>query len=271
MSAIEKAMQKLQQEGGAKVTALKSAGDQQPIVEIAFDILARLGFESTEEMRTRTGEEFRRIKRPLLKNVDGDTNKATGNRNVIVVTSTVAGEGKTFSALNLALSIAKERERTVLLIDADGQRRSMSTVLGVEKQRGLLDVLEEEQQNVRDVLLKSSIANFSFIPAGKFSAHATELFASSRMLALVKELSTRYSDRVIVVDSPPLQVTSEASVLASIAGQIVVVVEAAQTPKSMVKTALEQVDRKKCVGLILNKESARVGQKYRGGYYYGYY
>jgi receptor protein-tyrosine kinase len=233
--------------------------------------LARLktgGFVTPDAERTEIAEEFRLIKRPLLINAFGQGADATPRGNMIMVTSSMAGEGKTFCTINLALSIAMEMDRTVLLVDADVAKPKLLQYLGVRAEKGLLDVLRDDSVGLPDVLLKTNIEKLTILPPGKSYKHATELLASDAMNSLIEDLASRYSDRIVIFDSPPLLATSEASVLASHMGQIVMVVEADKTPQAAVREALGQIeDSGAAISLLLNKTTGSKG----GGYYgYGY-
>jgi receptor protein-tyrosine kinase len=183
-----------------------------------------------------------------------------------MVTSSVPGEGKSFTAINLAISMATEMESTVLLVDADVTKSSVVRYLGLEADRGLLDVLRDPTVQLADVLIKTDIAKLTVLPSGRSFAHATEVLASSAMKNFVSDISTRYHDRIVIFDCPPLLATSEASVLASYMGQIVFVVEAERTPQDAVKDALAHLVNCAHVGIILNKAPSRAA----GGDYYGY-
>ncbi len=205
----------------------------------------------------RTAEEFRRIKRPLLMHAGGKGASQVENANLIMVTSALAGEGKTFTAINLAMSIAIEMDKTVLLVDADVAKPDVTSRLGVQAEAGLIDVLLDEGSALQDVLLKTDIPKLTLLPSGRRHVHATELLASERMRQLTLELSTRYPDRIVIVDSPPLLLTNEARVLAGLMGQIVVVVEEGRTPQDVVKEAVALLDANEIVGVVLNKGMRR--------------
>jgi receptor protein-tyrosine kinase len=240
-------------------------GSQRGVVNLARLKLA--GALTPDAGRSRIAEEYRLIKRPLLINAFGQGgNPPVRNGNLIMVTSSVPGEGKSFTAINLAISMATELESTVLLVDADVTKSSVVRYLGLEAELGLLDVLRDPKVELADVLIKTDIAKLTVLPSGKGFAHATELLASSSMKAFVEDISTRYHDRIIIFDCPPLLATSEASVLASYMGQIVFVVEAERTPQEAVKDALAHLVDCPHVGLVLNKAPARTA----GGDYYGY-
>jgi protein-tyrosine kinase len=171
----------------------------------------------------------------------------------VMVTSALPGEGKTFCAINLAISIALEVNRTALLVDADVARPSVPRALGFDAERGLMEVLLGHGVDLSEVLWRTDIGGLTLLPAGTVHRHATELLASNAMRDLLHELAERYHDRVIIFDSPPLLAASEAGVLASRMGQIVVVVESGKTTDVALKSALGRVDSSRVAGLLLNK------------------
>jgi protein-tyrosine kinase len=213
--------------------------------------------------------EYRRIKRPLLSNAFGKSAELVDDGNLILVTSSVPGEGKSYTALNLALAIAQERDHTVLLIDADVTKQGVSRMLGIERRRpDLTDLLTSEDLSVAKAMLRTDVPGLVLLPAGKPHEYITEMVASQRMSRLVNELANRYSDRVIIFDGPPLLSTPEAPILASLVGQVVFVIEAGKTPHAIVDDALGMVPKEKAIGLVLNKSESISN---RGGYYYNYY
>jgi len=228
--------------------------------------LRQMGVITPDVEKTQIAEEFRLIKRPLIKNAFTQGAGAIRNGNLIMVTSALAGEGKSFCAINLAMSIATEMDHTVLLVDADVARPSLPGYLGLKAERGLLDVLLDDKLELADVMLKTNVEKLSILLAGRKNRHATELLASLSMSDLLNEIAERYSDRIVIFDSPPLLLTSEAHVLASQMGQIVLVVAAEKTPQQAVKEALRQIESCDVVNLIYNKASS-----FPGGEYYGYY
>jgi exopolysaccharide/PEP-CTERM locus tyrosine autokinase len=213
--------------------------------------------------------EYRRIKRPLLSNAFGKSASLVDQGNLIMVTSAVPGEGKTYTAVNLALALAQERDHTVLLVDCDVTKQGVSRLLGVEKRRpDITDLLASENIPIEDALLKTDVPGLVLLPAGKPHEYITEMMASQRMAWLVNEFATRYTDRIVVFDSPPLLSTPESQVLAGLVGQVVFVIEAGKTPMAIVTDALEMIPQEKAVGLLLNKSESISN---RGGYYYNYY
>lgn len=224
--------------------------------------LRRQSIIGPDDERTPTAESFRRIKRKILANIAN----AGAPANLVLVTSALPGEGKTFCAINLAISIALEMDRTVLLVDADVAKPSIPKVLGLTVEQGLLDVLLDHGIDLSEVLCKTDIGKLTLLPAGTAHQHATELLASEAMRALLQEMAERYHDRIIIFDSPPLLAASEASVLASQMGQVVMVVEAGKTRDAALKTALSRIDASNVTGLVLNK-GLDPGLRYQYGEY----
>jgi len=233
-------------------------------LEINLDVLARMGAILPNDSRSKIKEEYKHIKRPLLQKAMARMD-ASSVDNLIMVTSAYSGEGKTFSSLNLALSIAVERDCRVLLIDADVVKPGLGRTLAMEDKPGLVEYLNGEIENLSEVLLTTNINNLTVLPAGKTHHLSHELLASNSMRELAKELSRRYRDRIIIFDSPPVLITSEAKVLSDVVGQIALVVEQDKTSQQSVKDALSKLDAKKVSGLILNKSHSL------GAGYYGYY
>jgi protein-tyrosine kinase len=218
-------------------------------------------------------DEFRRIKRPLIANALRNDGGAIRHGNVIMITSPLPGAGKTFCSMNLAVSMSLERDINVLLIDADVAKPHITRELGLVESPGLIDLLAEDGVGIADVLVRTDLNEVQVLPAGKSHPQATELLASERMMQLVDELSMRYPDRLVLLDSPPLLVTSEAQVIASVAGQVVMIVEAGKTSQQELARAIELVGTDKAVNLVLNKSHAWgwLGGDYAGGDYgYGY-
>jgi protein-tyrosine kinase len=239
----------------------------QPRIELDLERLKAGGIMTPDGERSQIAEEFRHIKRPLLLNAFGEGAIPVANRNLIMVTSGRPSEGKTFTAVNLALSIAMERDRTVLLVDADVAKPSVARILDFPGTAGLVDYLADHDRSLAQLILQTSMPKLRILPAGRRHSHSTELLASESMSQLVQELAQRYSDRVVVFDSPPLLATSEAAVLAGLMGQVVMVVEAGKTKREELKEALRLLDPNQYVGLVLNKS----GTPFGADYYYGSY
>jgi exopolysaccharide/PEP-CTERM locus tyrosine autokinase len=235
-------------------------------ITLNIERMRQYGIVTPDQGRTQIAEQFRVIKRPLLTNAFNRGPGMIKNGNLIMVTSALAGEGKSFCTVNLAMSIAMEMDRTVLLVDADVARPTVPKILGLGTESGLMDILLDEKLDLADVLIKTNIEKLTLLTAGRRHSHSTELLASQSMGELLKELAERYADRVVIFDSPPLLLTSEARVLATQMGQIVLVVEAETTSQQAVKETLRQIESCDVVNLIYNK-----ARSFSGGEYYGYY
>jgi len=252
--------------GRASVT---TTGSRSKVVQIDLDALAAAGFVTPEAQRSQIADEFRVIKRPIIKNAHERTGSRADRANLVMVTSAIPAEGKSFVALNLALSIALEVDSTALLIDADVANPSVMRMTHLPPaSKGLLDLLTDPSTKLPDVLLKTNVEKLSLLPAGTAHGRATEMLASETMASLLGEMATRYSDRILVFDSPPLLATTEARALASHMGQIIMVVEADRTTQALVKHALETIESCPVVMMVLNKAPRpEVGGYYGHNYY----
>jgi len=243
---------------------------QQQTVRIHLDVLRARGMVVPDGTPTPVAQQFRVIKRPLLANAFGGAGKRTvPNGRRVMITSAFPGEGKSFCAINLAMSIAAERDHGVLLVDADVARPSIPRQLGIDADAGLMDWLLDGAPDLSQLVLGTNVDTLSILPAGRRNDQATELLASDGMSRLLDQLTQRYPDRIIICDAPPLLVTTEARVLASHMGQIVLVVEAGRTPREMVSQALSTIESCEVVGLVLNKAPNVETGGYYGGYGYG--
>ena len=228
-------------------------------IELDIARLAATGFVTPDAPRSELAEEFRAIKRPLLSNARGKVGTPPVARgNLIMITSALPGEGKTFTSINLALSIAMELDSRVLLVDADVRRPSVLSRLGLAAEAGLMDVLEDPTLPLADVLLQTNVEKLSLLPAGTLHSHATEYLASERMRRLLDEMRTRYPDRILIFDAPPLLPSTESRALATLMGQVVLVVADGATPRASVNEALAALTHCPVVLPLLNKA---VGQR----------
>lgn len=235
-------------------------------VELDLDAMVAAGIVSPNAPRSQIADQYRVIKRPLIANAMGKGASVIANGNLIMVTSALAGEGKSFTALNLAMSIATELDNTVMLVDADVARPSVLRMLGLPAGPGLLDLLTSGAQDLSQVLLRTNVDKLTILPSGTPHVRATELLASDAMTQLIQNIAKRYADRIIIFDSPPLLLTTESRVLASHMGQIVIVVHAEKTLQTDVQHALATIESCPVKMMLLNQ--ARTGSK--GGYGYGY-
>jgi exopolysaccharide/PEP-CTERM locus tyrosine autokinase len=248
MSSIEKALEKLNKQSGednvipeplrASVRKSESSARSQDVDtgqadtestkehrHIDLSSLEAKGYLIPGLERTKSAEEYRLLKRPLLMNAFGEGAAPVDSGNLIMVTSAMPGEGKTYTSLNLAMSMAMELDSTVLLIDSDVLKPSLSSILGLKDEPGLVDILTDPSLDIGDVIINTDIPRLRVLPAGSRHVNTTELLASEQMKRVITELSARYSDRICLFDAPPLLATSEAGVLAHLMGQILMVVE----------------------------------------------
>jgi len=247
----------------AAVAAIKRS------VNIDWKKLATMGYLSNEQGHSGLSEEYRVIKRPLIYNAFGNAAQGIARSNLILVTSSVPAEGKTFTAINLAMSIANERDKKVLLIDADVAKPSIAKRLGITESPGLIEYLEDQTLDFADISLATDIPNLQIIPAGKRHAFSTELLSSDRMAHFVDELSRRYPDRIVIFDSPPLLAATQAEVLATLVGQIVLVIGAETTLQNTVQSAIKKLEERDIVLALLNKAKHGLTMDYYGYGHYG--
>ncbi|WP_151446692.1 XrtA-associated tyrosine autokinase [Lacisediminimonas profundi] len=256
-------------DAGTRAGTLRPVAPREQL-DIDLERLRERGMVVASNERSAIGEEFRTIKRPLLLQVASQRGIETRSgrpANVIMVTSSAPGEGKTYCAVNLAMSIAYEKDYQVLLVDADVARPSVPRTLGLPERPGLMDVLQEGGPDLEDAIIDTNVASLSILTAGTKDRHATELLSSQGMARLVAEMANRFPDRIVIFDSPPLLATSESQVLANHMGQIVVVVEALNTTQRQLKEALHMLDGRPDVSLIYNKARRFSSAAMYGSYY----
>ncbi|QPK63293.1 polysaccharide biosynthesis tyrosine autokinase [Methylomonas sp. LL1] len=240
------------------------------LVSINWEILAAEGFIDHNDAKSQLAEEFRVIKRPLVNNIQGVDVNGISRPNLILICSSLPGEGKTFISINLALSIANEMDKSVLLIDADVEKPSISKQLGIKQSPGLIEYLENDKVTFSDILLKTDLPNLSVIPAGKRHKYSTELLSSQRMYLFAEEVSRRYKDRIVIFDSPPLLVATQAQILAELVGQVVLVIAAEETPQNVVNESIAKLSNCDVVMTLLNKTRKEM-DLYGHSYSYGKY
>ncbi len=281
MSIIEQALprwEELQPEqraaGPRKVSGsrsfVSSPGSLQPARELALDLerLNALGIVTPTSHDIHRLEQYRVIKRSLLKTLpkrerrrSGDAGVAENNARFVLVTSALPGEGKTFTAVNLAISMAMERDTRIVLVDADLKKRDASRTFGVESAVGLTDFLSDAEIPLAQVLFKTNLTNLVVLPAGTEHGHHAELISSREMEYVISSLCLAYS--VVIADSPPLLFSSDATTLAGLAGQVVMVVEAGQTPEAAVQEAVQLIGPSKPIGFVLNKDVSGIRARKR--------
>lgn len=286
MSTLERALQKL-----AKADSEDSQKPREPIAQVVrrsmqpqhveahgiegaarvvqqgrhvtFDLdgLTAAGLLSSEN--SLLAEQFRSIKQPILAKASELAGERGENGNLILVTSSLAGEGKTFSCVNLSLSLAREKDWEVVLVDVDCKNPQLSRLLGVYDEPGLMELLRDPGADLESFILPTSISGLSVLPLGQRDEHAAELLASARMRQLCSTFCDDHPHRLTIFDTSPLLLTTEPTILARLVGQIVMVVQSGRTPQHAVRAAVGRLDHNKAIGLILNRanESA-VGSGY---------
>lgn len=235
-------------------------------VELDLERLASVGFLTPAQSDRRLADDFRNVKLHVLRHAEAAAKRGQKHGNTVLVTSALPGEGKTFTSVNLALSIASQVDQSVLLVDADVLRPAAIARLGLDPQVGLTDLLSRPDMPVADVLLRTNIPKFSLLGAGTAMERAAELLGSAAMNDLIDDLAQRYPDRLVVVDGPPVLVSTISRSLASQVGQVLMIVEADTSRRGIVTQALAALDGCPHVQVVLNKSRLPPA-----GSDYGYY
>ncbi len=236
--------------------------------------LAAFGIAIPSAERSRTAEEFRLVKRNLMAAWSADLRIGDDRLGrIIMITSARPGEGKTFVALNLALAFSSEREVKALLVDADThvdiRHSALKSILASRDAKGIVEVLSGAA-TLDDALIRTNIENLFVLPAGRGGPHVPELFSSPRMNSLLNEMTRRFPDRFIILDTPPCMVSSDAATMAALVGQIVFVIEAHRTQQDEIEASLSMLSACPRISLLLNK-SEQVNAHFGSyGYDYGY-
>lgn len=288
MSVVERAINRLQKRGantsvrGQKPVARVAGGStrQMPLgltagagivgkgrhIEFGVEALTEAGLLSTGN--SQIADEFRMIRRPIFRKVLEQSDTDLRN-NLVMVTSALAGEGKTFVSVNLSLSMASEKDWQVLLVDVDCKNPQLSRLLGVGKEPGLIDILRDDEP-LESVVLPTSIDRLSVLPLGSRDDNAAEYLSSSKMVELCDAMSKSSKNQIVIFDSSPALLTAEAPILSSHVGQIVAVVAAQRTPRQAVIDAIEKLDSDRAIGLVLNRVDRKGEAIGYGLYNYGY-
>lgn len=202
-------------------------------------------------------EQFKMLRTNLLFPVSGKPPRT------ILVSSAVPGEGKSFVSANLAISIAQNIDEHVLLMDCDIRKPCLHQRFGFDDVPGLSEYLSQGKP-LSSLILKTYLNKLSLLPAGRPPHNPAELLSSEPMTELVSEVKERYTDRYIIIDSPPPKYTSETSALARHVDGIVIVVSAGKTPRGLVEELVASIGKEKILGVVMNRFD------YRGSRYYGY-
>lgn len=284
MSKIQDALHKLQAGRGnhndapqmriSKKPQRNSEPDAARVSEIVIELdegtLRDVGLLAALESESSLANQFRDMKRPLIANALGKRVTKVEDGNLIMVTSSLAGEGKTFTVMNLAMSMAREQDVSVLLVDGDVAKPHITEVFGVEGQPGLLDLLESENGSPESMIIPTSSERLSILPAGRPRSHAAELLFGSRMESILRDLTDRDDHRMILFDTPPILQSSESKVLLGFAGQVVLIIKAESTTQGVVASALQELGSERAVNLVLNQvRGSSIGYDFGHGYGYG--
>jgi exopolysaccharide/PEP-CTERM locus tyrosine autokinase len=237
------------------------------LINIDRDAMRDAGLIAPEAESKLIEDEYRVIKRPLLSNAFGRDAQSVENGFAILVTSALAGDGKTFTCINLGLSMAREKETSVVLVDADMRKPHISTLFDAQDEAGLLDFLDGSTMHPREIELPTNVDGLTIVSTGHYRENATELLSSDRMMDFINGIHRSDPRKIVLIDSSPLLQTTESRALAAISGQVVLVVHAGVTPKGAVTDATSILDANKPVNLVLNQ--IRHGGK--TGYYGNYY
>lgn len=288
MSVVEKAIQKLRTEkqlaGAPGAAPAVPSADATPVrtepathrggasrataSEVILDraALRAAGLLPPDEESGVLAREYRKIKRPLVARAIGRGVPRATNGHLIMIASAIPGEGKTFTALNLALSLAIEKDVRVLLLDADVVKPQLSREFGLQGAPGLLDALRDASIDPASLVHPTDVPKLAFMPAGGRPEEATELLSSARMQAVAAALGEGDGERIVVLDSPPLLHTTESVALSHVVGQVVVVVRAESTPQPVLLDALKALGNHPAISLVLNQSRGGAAS----GYYYRY-
>jgi exopolysaccharide/PEP-CTERM locus tyrosine autokinase len=287
MSVVERALQKLQKNAlpksvtsdkrVARVTRREKATEEintddtiiahGRIIEFSVEALSEAGLYSSAS--SQLADEYRLIKQPILRRASARGVDADPRGNLLMVASALGGEGKTFTSVNLSLSLASEKDWKVLLVDVDCKNPQLSRLLGVDDEPGILNYLRDSSMDIEKLIMPTSVEGLSVLPLGHVDDHAAEYLASARMSDLCDHLSSVGRHHLVVFDSSPLLMTAESPILSSQMGQIALVIMANKTPQQAVMEAIQKLDSNKAIGLILNRAD-NTGEILKYGTNYGY-
>jgi protein-tyrosine kinase len=244
-------------------------------IAVEVSALREAGCVAEETQGRLFAGQYREIKRKIIETALLDKSDKSQEQTappplIVVVTSALPGDGKTFTSINLALSSARERDVSVLLVDGDVQKADVSRLFGIRDRPGLLDALSDEAVDIESLILRTNLPGLTLLSAGTFSEGATELLSSARMQQIAAGLVSRNSRRIVLMDAPPLLMASETRSLMKIAGQIALVIRSGKTPRAALQDALHMLDEHRTVGLILNEAQPSLVQGYYGYGYYGF-
>jgi len=275
MSIVERALERLRADEPASRTRrvfgkiVETAASQAPagrVISIDQEALRAVGLLAPRHQEREIASQYRHIKRPLIAAAMGKGQEPVPNGRLVMVASALGGEGKTFTSINLAFSMALEKDLQVVLVDGDVVKPQISKMFGIDAERGLLDAVTDPSVELERLILPTDVPNLFLIPSGTRSDRATEFLASERMLEAMKWLLQKDDRRIFLFDSAPLLLTTEAPALAEVVGQIVLVVRAEHTEYHVLRDALNRLPEGSSPALVLNQST----RKSTGYYYQGY-
>lgn len=244
---------------------LRTSGDI--IVDVNGEGLFGAGVLRRDGDAHRLAEELRCIKRPVVENAFGRRETPPVSRgNLVMIASSLPDEGKSFMCINLAKSLAMETDLNVLLVDGDTSKRCLSSGFGLQERLGLTDVLVNKEIDLLSAIVRTDMEHLFVLPAGKARTDVTELLSGARMANLISMLSN-WDNLIVIFDSAPLLLTVESRALASLVGQIILVVRAGKTKQEDVLEAANMIEGDKPINLVLNQLSTPA----KNGMYYGAY
>lgn len=262
MSKLEEALEKANKIRESQVNTVREKPGE--INESAFTKINSEYIVTHDTADSLIAEEYKKLKSMLIRETKTDF------LNTIMITSSVESEGKSITAVNLAISLAQEIDHSILLVDADLRKPMIHEYLGVEYKYGLSDYLSQDI-DISDILVKTGIGNLVVLPAGHHVANPVELLASGKMMTLMRELKHRYMDRYIIIDTPPVLPFADTITIGSYVDGIIFIVQEGKAQQSTIEEAIEMIKNFKILGVVYNNvSSTQLDGHYSGYYRYGY-
>ena len=260
------ALDMLDPQSSAVENAITAAGANGHAFQIDPICLGKAGL--IREPDSRVAEEFRIVQnRVLRQSFGGNGAAASGVKNLVMITSALKGEGKSFVSTNLAGEIARHGDRRVLLVDADPKPSGLSRTFGLASARGVIDLARDPALDIASVVIATASEGLDALPIGQTDTRSGEVFASRRMGEVIERIGQRYPNRLVILDAPPCLSSSIPHALAAVCGQIVVVVAANSTQQADVEAALDLLQLCPHVSLLLNKVAPWMNHSF-GSYSY---
>lgn len=291
MSVVEKAIAKLRAPGAAETsrpnneagqlgTAAKITEGVEPsalalpensrrTVIVDRGELRSRGFIPEADQERRLADQYRQVKRTILTRLQELDPLSSGSSRWFMFTSALPGDGKTFTSINMALSLAREPAACVVLVDGDLPKRHVSHVFGIEREAGLFDALAHDSVEPESLVLPTDIPGLSILPAGAQTDSVADQLTDDRVLRILGRIVAQDPRRIIVLDSPPLLLSGESRALAQAVGNVILVVRAGYTPQQAVQDALGQLGPEKLIGIVLNQSPMAQTEGYYGYGAYG--